>query len=479
MKEEKELWANESKSLTLEAVQSEKDALQKKLLMDYEERTRSLKNEHMEQINSLQRAITEKEREVYAKMDQKVSDLRQKYDVDREALLLKHEKAILKYNEKSSTTLLNSQQRWQDEIAKYNKMLREKEDLLKDAYNEKKEEIASLRQEFQQNKKHLLEQQEIKILNLETENATKLEAVSLRLKEKYLSDIADMEEKIKGEITKKHDNDVADIKSKWETERNDLSCAYDKKLREIIEQKNVMEEKMKTQLSNDNAISSRRIEAKNGNTNITEGFRQSKEELESQCDKKMQIALDSLAKSAKQDHEKHISSIVKEFEQKKSQLKEQYESQMSTEISRLLEDHELEKTKLRENLQENRSIEIENAVQVQIDKFNEFKTNMQLLQEEHKKNRIKRMSLSRAIRHKKLVLAAWKMHVKAVKILQLENKARTTHIATLESSNRNIKVGFLVLGNWMKKNDLSKKYNAMTKWRANCAKGHTTLMSKT
>ena len=53
LKEEKELWANESKSLTLEAVQSEKDALQKKLLMDYEEKTRSLKNEHMEQINSL------------------------------------------------------------------------------------------------------------------------------------------------------------------------------------------------------------------------------------------------------------------------------------------------------------------------------------------------------------------------------------------------------------------------------------------
>ena len=48
---------------------------------------------------------------------------------------------MLEYNEKSSTTLLNSQQRWQDEIAKYNKMLREKEDLLKDVYNEKKEEI--------------------------------------------------------------------------------------------------------------------------------------------------------------------------------------------------------------------------------------------------------------------------------------------------------------------------------------------------
>ena len=152
LKEEKELWANESKSLTLEAVQSEKDALQKKLLMDYEEKTRSLKNEHMEQINSLERRMTENERKIYAEMDQKVSDLRQKYDADRESLLLKHEKAMLEYNEKSSTTLLNSQQRWQDEIAKYNKMLREKEDLLKDVYNEKKEEIATLRQEFQQSK---------------------------------------------------------------------------------------------------------------------------------------------------------------------------------------------------------------------------------------------------------------------------------------------------------------------------------------
>ena len=99
--------------------------------------------------------------------------------------------------------------------------------------------------------------------------------------------------------------------------------------------------------SNDNAISSRRIEElKTEIQTLQKGLDSQKEELESQCDKKMQIALDSLAKSAKQDHEKHISSIVKEFEQKKSQLKEQYESQMSTEISRLLEEHELEKTVL-------------------------------------------------------------------------------------------------------------------------------------
>ena len=117
--------------------------------------------------------MTENERKIYAEMDQKVSDLRQKYDADRESLLLKHEKAMLEYNEKSSTTLLNSQQRWQDEIAKYNKMLREKEDLLKDVYNEKKEEIATLRQEFQQSRKQLLEQQEIKIANMEKENTTK------------------------------------------------------------------------------------------------------------------------------------------------------------------------------------------------------------------------------------------------------------------------------------------------------------------
>ena len=95
----------------------------------------------------------------------------------------------------------------------------------------------------------------------------------------------------------------------------------------------------------------------------------------------MQIALDSLAISAKQDHEKHISSIVKEFEEKESQLTDQYETRMSTEISRLLEEHELEKTKLRENLEENRSIEIENAVQVEIDKFNDYKTNAQVLQD--------------------------------------------------------------------------------------------------
>ena len=171
-------------------------------------------------------------------MDQKVSDLRQKYDVDRESLLLKHEKAMLEYNEKSSTTLLNSQQRWQDEIAKYNKMLREKEDLLKDAYNEKKVEIATLRQEFQQSKKQLLEQQEIKIVNLEKENTTKVEAVSLRLKEKYLSEITGVEEKLKGEITSKHANEVANMKIKWETERNDLRVIMTKIARNYRAKKN-------------------------------------------------------------------------------------------------------------------------------------------------------------------------------------------------------------------------------------------------
>ena len=56
-----------------------------------------------------------KMKKIYAEMDQKVSDLRQKYDADR--VLFQARKAMLEYNEKSSTTLLNSQQRWQDEIA--------------------------------------------------------------------------------------------------------------------------------------------------------------------------------------------------------------------------------------------------------------------------------------------------------------------------------------------------------------------------
>ena len=145
---------------------------------------------------------------------------------------------MLEYNEKSSTTLLNSQQRWQDEIAKYNKMLLEKEDLLKDAYNEKKVEIATLRQEFEQSKKQLLEQQEIKIVNLEKENTTKVEAVSLRLKENYLSEITGVEEKLKNEMASKHANEVANLKIEWETKRNNLSSEYEQKLIDMTEQKN-------------------------------------------------------------------------------------------------------------------------------------------------------------------------------------------------------------------------------------------------
>ena len=186
------------------------------------------------------RKIDRKRRKIYAKMDQKVSDLRQKHDVDRESLLLKHEKAMLEYNEKSSTTLLNSQQRWQDEIAKYNKMLREKEDLLKDVYNEKKEEIATLRQEFQQSRKQLLEQQEIKIANMEKENTTKAEAVSLRLKEHYLSEITGVEEKLKNEMASKHANDVANQPIQCETKRNILSREYAQKLIDMTEQKKIM-----------------------------------------------------------------------------------------------------------------------------------------------------------------------------------------------------------------------------------------------
>ena len=198
--------------------------------------------------------MTENERKIYAEMDQKVSDLRQKYDADRESLLLKHEKAMLEYNEKSSTTLLNSQQRWQDEIAKYNKMLREKEDLLKDVYNEKKEEIATLRQEFQQSRKQLLEQQEIKIANMEKENTTKAEAVSLRLKEHYLSEITGVEEKLKNEMASKHANEVANLKIEWETKRNNLSSEYEQKLIDMTEQKKIIEEKMKSQLSDSKAF---------------------------------------------------------------------------------------------------------------------------------------------------------------------------------------------------------------------------------
>ena len=62
--------------------------------------------------------------------------------------------------------------------------------------------------------------------------------------------------------------------------------------------------------------------------------------------------------------------------------------------------------------------------------------------------------------------------------MQLENQVKTTHMATLASSNRNVKIGLLVLGSWMKKNNLNRKYNAMTTWRATCAKGHASLMTQ-
>ena len=77
----------------------------------------------------------------------------------------------------------------------------------------------TLRQEFQQSRKQLLEQQEIKIANMEKENTTKAEAVSLRLKEHYLSEITGVEEKLKNEMASKHANEVANLKIEWETKK--------------------------------------------------------------------------------------------------------------------------------------------------------------------------------------------------------------------------------------------------------------------
>ena len=58
-----------------------------------------------------------------------------------------------------------------------------------------------------------------------------------------------------------------------------------------------------------------------------------------------------------------------------------------------------------------------------------------------------------------------------------KNQVKTTH-GHLASSNRNVKIGLLVLGSCMKKNNLNRKYNAMTTWRATCVKGHTSLMTQ-
>ena len=183
----------------------------------------------------------------------------------------------------------------------------------------------------------MLEQQEIKIANMEKENTTKAEAVSLRLKEHYLSEITGVEEKLKNEMASKHANEVANLKIEWETKRNNLSNDYEQKLLDMIEQKKIMEEKMKSQLSDSKASFLKRIEDLEMEIEtLRKGLDHQKEELESQCEKKMQSALDSLAVSAKQDHEKHISSIVKEFEEKESQLTDRYETRMSTEISRVV-----------------------------------------------------------------------------------------------------------------------------------------------
>ena len=153
-------------------------------------------------------------------------------------------------------------------------------------------------------------------------------------------------------MASKHANEVANLKIEWETKRNNLSSEYEQKLIDMTEQNKIIEEKMKCQLSDSKASFLKRIEDLEMEIEtLRKGLDHQKEELESQFEKKMQIALDSLAVSAKQDHEKHISSIVKEFEEKESQLTDQYETRMSTEISKLLEEHELEKTKLRENLE--------------------------------------------------------------------------------------------------------------------------------
>ena len=144
-------------------------------------------------------------------------------------------------------------------------------------------------------------------------------------------------------MASKHANEVANLKIEWETKRNNLSSDYEQKLRYDRAKKN-NGGKMKSQLSDSKASFLKRIEDLEMEIEtLRKGLDHQKEELESQCEKKMQIALDSLAVSAKQDHEKHISSIVKEFEEKESQLYRSVRDPNVTEISRLLEEHELEK----------------------------------------------------------------------------------------------------------------------------------------
>ena len=464
LKEEKELWISESQNMTLETVEKEKRALEMQIIRLHEDKIRDRQQEHNNEISKLMKKMADAERENYEKNNKKMSDLREKFDSDREKLLSKHEKSIMQYNEKSTSTLLQSQQQWQDDIVKYNKMLREKEELVKEAYEVKKVEIEQIRDEFAKIKTNLVDQHETIVLNLTAENANKLESLSLELKEKHLSEIENIKSETATTLKDKYEAKVADSKNCWEVEKESMANSSTENVRNIEAKRATEYHELENKLKQVEETYSKQIsQLQEEKESLALKSSNEISKMRKFYDEKMQVSMDNLAVSAKQDHETHISNLVKEFEAKEKETKEMYENNISRQLAKVKEAFEIEKNNTMEKLQQKQSIEIENAVQVHIDKFDNFTTNLEVLQSEYKNNHVERMISKRKFAMKKMRFKHWILFKKTKVIQKLtDENMKYTNESRLAKAQSQIKSGIYVLSNWSEKSNLGKKFNAFS-----------------
>jgi hypothetical protein len=474
LKEEKELWESESKSITAEAVEKEKNALETKISSQYEENIRILQKEHNDEINDLMKKMTQIERDNFYKMNEKLDEVREKFEKDRELLQSKHEKSMLQYNENATSTFLKSQQKWQDDIVKYNEILRQKEELIKTTYDEKRVEVEQLKKEFRDDKKNILEQYQSTITNLHEENKNKLESLTLKLKEQHLSDIEEVKRNVTEISIEKQRVEILNLTNRWKMEKENFEKNADERLKELSKNHELQLQKMneKVKATQDNY------------SNQIKGLQEQKKEMlsKSSCERdelirkyeeKIQLSMDSLAISAKQNYEAEIANMLKDFETQKQEIKVQYEEKGLKQAAKLKEQLDIERDHFIEEEKKKYTIETENLVQMHIDKFNDFTTNLEIKQSEFRNSHIDRMMHRRCFVVKKMVLKDWALFVKSTKLNQFTNLSKEVHASTkLIEAKYRINSGIHVLSGWLEKGNLGKKYKAISKMRINAGRNN-------